>query len=75
MRVKNVARNFSVSYDEAKRRVLKTESDRSAFVRKYFHEDVASAVNYDLVLNTGKLSIEAAVKSVKGALGITNHKK
>ncbi len=73
IRVQNVAHNFNVSYDEAKRRVLKTESDRSAFVRKYFHEDVAAAANYDLVLNTGKLSIEAAVEAVKGALGITNH--
>jgi len=73
IRVQNVARNFNVSYVEAKRRVLKTESDRSAFVRKYFHEDVAAAANYDLVLNTGKLSIEAAVEAVKGALGITNH--
>ena len=67
-RVQNVARDFNVSYDDAKRRVLKTESDRRAFVRKYFHEDVTAAENYDLVLNTGKLSIEAAVGAIKGAL-------
>ncbi len=68
-RVQNVARDFNVSYDEAKRRVLKTESDRRAFVRKYFHEDAADAVNYDLVLNTETLNIKAAVEAVKGALG------
>jgi len=68
-RVQHVAREFEVPLDEARRRVLKTESDRSAFVRKYFHKDVADAVNYDLVLNTGSMSIGAAVDAVKGALG------
>jgi len=68
IRIQNVARDFGVSFDEAKRRVLKTESDRSAFIRKYFHEDVAAAVNYDLVLNTGGLSIEAAVDAIKASL-------
>ena len=67
-RVGNVARDFKVSYDDAKRRVLKTESDRRAFVRKYFHEDVGTAVNYDLIINTGKLSVDASVESIKGAL-------
>lgn len=68
-RVQNVAREFEVPLDEARRRVLKTESDRSAFVRKYFHKDVADAVNYDLVLNTGNVSIGAAVDAVKCTLG------
>jgi len=69
IRVQNVSRNFNVPYDEAKRRVLKTESDRRAFVRKYFYEDVAAAVNYDLVINTQKLTIEAGVAAIRGALG------
>jgi len=67
-RIQNVARDFGVLFDEAKRRVLRTESDRSAFIRKYFHEDVAAAVNYDLVLNTGGMSIGAAVDAIKASL-------
>ncbi|SPD75389.1 Cmk3 [uncultured Desulfobacterium sp.] len=67
-RVNNVVRDFGVSYDEAKRHVLKTESDRRAFVRKYFHEDIGAVVNYDLIINTGKLSISDAVEAIKGAL-------
>ena len=69
-RVNNVVRDFKVPYNEAKRRVIKTESDRRAFIRKYFHEDVAAAVNYDLIINTGKLGIKEAVEAIKGALGI-----
>jgi len=69
IRVKNVAHEFDVPYEEARRRVLRTESDRSAFVRKYFHADITDSVNYDLVINTGTLSIDAAVEAIKGGLG------
>ena len=68
MRVQNVARDFDVPVEEAKRRVLRTESARRAFVRKYFHADISDPVNYDLMINTGALSIEAAEKTVMGAL-------
>jgi cytidylate kinase len=67
-RVKNVAADFSVTVDEAKRRVIKTDSDRRAFVRKYFHADITAAFNYDLVINTGTLRIDEAVEAIRGAL-------
>ena len=63
-RIQKVADAFGISTEEAKRRVMKTESDRKAFVRKYFYEDVADPANYDLVLNTGTLSITEAVECV-----------
>ena len=69
MRVQNVAREYAVTLDEAKRRVLRTDSDRRAFVRKYFHADITAPVNYDLVINTGTVSIDAAVEAIRGALG------
>ena len=67
-RVENVARDFGVPAEEARRRVLRTESDRRAFIRKYFHADISDPANYDLVLNTGALNVDAAVEAVKGAL-------
>ncbi len=70
IRIQNVARHFDVPYNDAKRRVIKTESNRRAFVRQYFHEDISASVNYDLVLNTEYLSVEKAVSAIKGALGI-----
>jgi cytidylate kinase len=68
VRVQNVIRTFGASHEDAMRRVLKTESERRAFIRKYFHADIASSANYDLVINTGRLSIDAAVGAVIGAL-------
>jgi len=69
LRIQNVSRDFGVTAEEARRRVLRTESDRRAFVRKYFHAAIGDPANYDLVINTGTLSIDAAVGAIKGALG------
>ena len=69
LRVNRVADTHTVSKKEAKRHVLRTESDRRAFVRKYFHSDIGDPANYDVVLNTGTLSIESAAAAICSALG------
>ena len=68
VRVENVSSNFGVSAEDAKRRIIRTESERRAFIRKYFNADITDPINYDLVLNTGTLSIEAAANAIKNAL-------
>jgi cytidylate kinase len=68
-RIENVARDFNLSPDEAKRRVIKTESNRKAFVRKYFNADIADPTNYDLLINTQTLSVDNAVEVIGAALG------
>lgn len=71
-RLRNVSQEFSVSVDEARPRVLKTESDRKAFIKKYFNDDIRHPLNYDLIINTGTLSIADAVNAVSGALSQLN---
>lgn len=66
-RIDNVANAYGVSEAEAKRVVLLRESDRRAFIRKYFNADMMDPLNFDLVLNTKNLSIDAAVNIVKEA--------
>ncbi|MBW2607702.1 MAG: cytidylate kinase-like family protein [Deltaproteobacteria bacterium] len=68
VRVENVSSNFGVSAEDAKRHIIRTESERRAFIRKYFNADITDPINYDLVLNTGTLSIEAAANAIKNAL-------
>lgn len=68
-RFKNVAREFKLSPDEAKRRVIKTGSNRKAFIRKYFNADIADPTNYDLVINTETLTVDNAVDVIGAALG------
>ena len=69
LRIENVARDFNLSPDEAKRRVIKTESNRKAFIRKYFNADIADPTNYDLVMNTATLTVDNAVDVIGAALG------
>ncbi|MGA8179652.1 MAG: cytidylate kinase-like family protein [Desulfobacterales bacterium] len=71
-RVKNVSREYDVPVEEAKTRVLKTESDRKAFIKKYFNDDIRDPLNYDLIINTGAMSIDDAANAVKGALSRLN---
>ena len=69
LRIEHVARDFNISRDEAKRRIIRTESDRKAFVRKYFNADIADPMNYDLIVNTETLSVDNTVDVISAALG------
>jgi cytidylate kinase len=71
-RLKNVSQAYDVSVENVKHRVLKTESDRKAFIKKYFNNDITNPLNYDLIINTGVLSIDDAANAVKGALSELN---
>lgn len=63
-RVKQVANKHGVSENEALRRIIRTNSNRKAFIRKYFNADIADPLNYDMILNTGFVSIEKAAKTI-----------
>ena len=63
-RAQKVAETYDMNLKEAKRRILKTESDRRAFIRKYFHEDIEEPTHYDLTINTGNIRLDEAIESV-----------
>jgi cytidylate kinase len=69
-RIENISRDYDVSAHKAKRRMIKTESDRRAFIRKYFNSDIGESVNYDLVINTDAVSVENAVEAIGSAAGL-----
>lgn len=68
LRVQNVARDLDIPVNEAKRRVIRTNSDRRAFIRKYFNADISDPINYDLVINTETLSVDAAIGTICSAI-------
>lgn len=70
-RVRNVALEYRVTSEEAKRRVIRRESRRKAFVRQSFNVDISDPIHYDMIINTGKMSIGAAVESVIAAVMAT----
>ena len=68
LRVNRVAETYGVDKKMAKKRVIRTDSDRQAFIRKYFNSDIRDPANYDMILNTGTFSIESAAAAICGAL-------
>lgn len=63
-RAQKVAEAFDMTLKDATRRILKTESDRRAFIRKYFHKDIEDPTYYDLTINTGNIQLDEAIESV-----------
>lgn len=63
-RVRRIAARDDTTRGEARAKVLRIDSERVAFYRQHFDEDVADPHHYDLVLNTGTLPIEVCVESV-----------
>jgi cytidylate kinase len=68
IRVKNVAFHFGVSLAEAKKRIKNRENKRKTFIKNTFHKDIADFASYDLVINTARLDLPAAVETVIGAI-------
>ena len=55
VRIQNVAREYGVSENDAKRRILRRESRRRAFVRQSFHEDIANPLKLRSDFKHGKV--------------------
>ena len=70
VRIENLVRQHGVTAADAKRRIIRTENDRRAFIRKYFNADIANPTHYDLVMNTGTLQLDHAVETVTSAAGL-----
>lgn len=74
-RVAKVAEEYGASIEEASRRIMITESNRKAFIKKYFNADIEEPSNYDLIVNTGTLTMETAVGGVKATFEIWREQK
>ena len=66
-RVAAVASREKLPREEARRRVVRTESERRAFVRQHFHAELLDPVRYDLVLNTAALGREGTLAAIQAA--------
>jgi cytidylate kinase len=67
LRIKNVKDAYGVSEKVARQNVMGKESERVAFIRGYFHEDMLNPVNYDLVFNMEMNERDTVLEMVKVA--------
>ena len=68
VRIEKASRTTGTTRKDAEDFVLKMEYDRRSFVEQYFHRDVTNPLDYDLVVNTENLSIDAAVSIIQTAI-------
>lgn len=65
IRINNIMRQFGVAEKDAVRNIMMVESERRAFIRKYFQADLTDLNNYDLVINTENTDLDLAALIVK----------
>ncbi len=68
LRVKRVMKDLGLTPEAAGKEIARFESSSRKFIQKHFRAEVEDAVHYDLVVNTGRLSFEAAAATVLKAL-------
>ncbi|MBU8848670.1 MAG: cytidylate kinase-like family protein [Desulfobacterales bacterium] len=63
-----IQKSLDLSKDDAQKYLVSTDANRNAFVKRYFNSDATDPANYDLLLNTGTLSVKKAVQVIKCAI-------
>ncbi len=56
-----IQHNHDLNGEDARKMMIRTDANRVAFVKRYFNLDAADPANYDLILNTGTLSVDKTV--------------
>jgi cytidylate kinase len=68
IRIQNVVRAYGVKEEDARRRVIRREARRGAFVKKSYDANISDPENYDLTLNTGRMPLGSAAEAVIAAV-------
>ncbi len=63
-----IQKSRDMNFEDSQKLIASTDANRTAFVKRYFHSDAADPANYDLILNTGTLSVDKAVDIIKCAI-------
>ncbi|MGI6457540.1 MAG: AAA family ATPase [bacterium] len=68
VRIQNIVNREGLTSQEARQEIYLKDRERANFVKRYFHCDIESPLAYDLVINTGRVSLEESIKIVLTAL-------
>lgn len=68
--IKNVVEMYGISEKEAQRIIIKTDKERSEYFKHYTGLDWENAQNYNLCLDTSRLSYDECVEIIKGYISI-----
>jgi len=62
VRIKTLRARFDMTEPEARRRMHETDSNRAAYIKQLYGRDWCDPDEYDLVVNTGRVSYETAAQ-------------
>jgi cytidylate kinase len=68
VRMSRVMTGLKLDQESAKKEIVRFDSSRREFIRRYFQAELEDPVFYDLTLNTGNLGFEAVAAIVIDAL-------
>lgn len=74
IRVKRVMENLNLTEEKAKKEIVRFDSSRREFIKRYFHTELEDPIYYDMVINTEHLSFEDAASIVINALPFKDKK-
>jgi len=69
VRVKTIMERFKIaSEEEARRRLMRTDENWTAYIKQVYGHDRNIAAHYDMVLDTGRLGYETTVAAILAAV-------
>lgn len=68
VRLERVMATLKLDEESARKEITHDDSSRREFTKRYFKAELEDPVNYDLVLNTGKLNVAAGVSIIAHAI-------
>jgi cytidylate kinase len=63
-RTDRVQRLYNLSYEEATKMIEKSDKERAAYCKTFTHKEWTNATNYDLSIDTGKVTLDDAVELI-----------
>jgi cytidylate kinase len=65
-----LSKRWSVSVDDARRRLQDLDTERRNFIRHHFKQDIDDPRSYDLVFNTDRTTIRQVVSAILAVVGM-----
>ena len=68
VRVERVMKDLGADQEAAKQEITRFDNSLRVFTKKYFNAELEDPVHYDLIVNTGRFSIQASVSVIIDAI-------
>jgi cytidylate kinase len=70
LRVERLMENLNLDRETARQEAERFDSSLREFIKRYFKAEREDPVNYDLVINTGRFTLQAAASMIVNALSL-----